>query len=217
MATSKTTGGIQALSAHTLAGKSTFLAASLFVFLSTYGFLATADLLPNPVTVAVPTPSGTIAGANANVVGEYPTKMVIPALNLDVTVANPQTTNATELDKELLVGAVRYPTSGLLGTSGANVVIFGHSSYLPVVRNQAFKTFDGIQTLKAGDKIMVTGKGRVFVYVVETVASANAEKDGIPLSVSGNKLTLVTCDSFATKSDRFVVISSLVESYPVAN
>jgi len=203
-----------------MARKWTFLAVSLCAFVLTFGVLALGDALPNPIVTPVQqaqTPTGPVAPAAAVVTGELPTKIAIPSINLAVTVENPQTADTKVLDERLLYGAVRYPSSGLLGTPGANVVIFGHSSYLPVVHNQAYKAFDGIQTLKTGDQILVTGSGRVFVYSVETVASANAQKDGIPLTVTGNKLTLVTCDSFASKSDRFVVIANLVESYPVAN
>ena len=216
MATTKANSGLRALGAHTVAGKISFLMVSAFVFIGTYGFLDTFDLLPNVVQATIPLPTGLVTGSQTIVQGEYPSQITIPRLNLTAVVANPTSTNAEVLDRDLLLGAVRYPSSGLLGASGANVVMFGHSSYLPVVRNQAFKTFDGIQTLKAGDQIVITGSTRVFVYRVETVASANAQKDGIPLSVTGNKLTLVTCDSFATKSDRFVVSADLVESYPLA-
>ncbi|MEK7602456.1 MAG: sortase [Patescibacteria group bacterium] len=198
--------------------KWSFLGLTLFVFLSSFIVLGFFDLVPNSTTLTdTASATGPIASATAKVPGEFPTKIQIPSINLVASVANPTTADPAVLDQNLLVGAVRYPTSGLLGTPGANVVMFGHSSYLPVVHNQAFKTFDGIQNLKTGDQILVTGKDRVYIYAVETVASASAKKDGIPLSVSGNKLTLVTCDSFASKSDRFVVIAKLVGSYPVTN
>lgn len=195
---------------------STFFTVAFVVFGATVLVLSGLDLLPDnsKAGTTAPTLTQTAPQPGAAVL---PEKISIPKLKLEATVANPTTTNSEVLDKDLLYGAVRYPTSGSLGADGQNVVIFGHSSYLPVVRNQAFKTFDGIQTLAHGDQILVTGAGKTYVYEVETVASANAQTDGIPLSVSGNKLTLVTCDSFATKSDRFVVIAHLVESYPSAS
>ncbi|MDB5189399.1 MAG: Peptidase sortase-like protein [Parcubacteria group bacterium] len=203
--------------------KLTFFALALVVFGASVMVLSGFDVLPDaelhaanlaartaPVTT---TPKTTTQSTS----GTYPDKINIPAINLTATVANPTTTNAEILDKDLLYGAVRYPTSGTLGQANANVVLFGHSSYLPIVHNQAYKTFDGIQNLKHGDQILVSGAGTTYVYEVETIAQANAQTDGIPLTVTGSKLTLVTCDSFATKSDRFVVIAHLVESYPSAS
>jgi LPXTG-site transpeptidase (sortase) family protein len=86
-----------------------------------------------------------------------------------------------------------------------------------VVNNPAYKAFNEIQKLTKDDRIVVTGETRTFVYQVESVNSADAGTDGIPLSVSGQMLTLATCDSFGTKSDRFVVTARFVESYPNAS
>ncbi len=191
---------------------------AVLVFVATYGVLATFDLLPNNATTAVKAEEATGPAqlAGTRVASEFPSKITIPSINLEVGVSNPTTAEPAVLDNELLKGAVRYPTSGLLGSEGSNVVIFAHSSYLPIVHNQAYKAFDGIQKLSQGDKIYVSGKDRTYVYVVDTVNQADATKAGIPLSVTGNKLTLITCDSFSSKSGRFVVQASFVESYPVA-
>ena len=189
---------------------------AVLVFVATYGVLATFDLLPNSATTEVNAEeaTGPAQMAGAQVASEFPTKVTIPKIHLEVGVSNPTTAEPSVLDAELLKGAVRYPTSGLLGSEGSNVVIFAHSSYLPIVHNQAYKAFDGIQTLSQGDKIYVSGKDRTYVYVVESVNQADASKAGIPLSVTGNKLTLITCDSFSSKSGRFVVQATFVESYP---
>jgi LPXTG-site transpeptidase (sortase) family protein len=109
---------------------------------------------------------------------------------------------------------VRYPTSAKLAEEG-NVILFGHSSYLPVVRNQAFKTFDDIQKLVAGDQVLVYSHARVYTYNVVSVTKENAESAALPLTVVGKRLTLSTCDSFGTKSDRFVVVADFVESNPI--
>ncbi len=188
-----------------------FVALTFVIFGATVLALAGLDLLPNG---SQSTPR--VAESRSSVTMVLPERIEIPKLSLQANVSNPTTTDVAILDKELLYGAVRYPTSGSLGAPGKNVVVFGHSSYLPVVRNPAYKTFDGIQNLLAGDKILIMGAGTTYVYEVETVASANANRDGIPLTVEGSKLTLVTCDSFATKSDRFVVTAHLVNSYPAS-
>ncbi|MGE5540723.1 MAG: sortase [Bacillota bacterium] len=196
----------------------TFLVVAFVVFGATVFVLSSFDLLPDSSLrgTTAPTASDT-KNADALTGAVLPEKIEIPKIKLSATVANPTTTDADVLDKDLLYGAVRYPTSGGLGANGQNVVLFGHSSYLPVVHNQAYKLFDGIQNLTKGDQILVTGNGTVYVYQVDTVASADAETDGIPLTVSGNQLTLVTCDSFKTKSDRFVVVAHLVNRYPAAS
>jgi LPXTG-site transpeptidase (sortase) family protein len=197
--------------------KWSFLGVFLFMLFTTTGVLGALDLLPEPGTVAVDSGNSLSASASLALRNiEKPTRIEIPEIGLDVAVLNPTSTDVATLDKALLNGAVRYPTSSNLGEPG-NVIIFGHSSYLPIVRNDAFKAFNGIQKLKEGDRILVTGSDRTFVYEVESVKEADAEEDAIPLTVSGSKLTLATCDSFGTKSDRFVVVADLVESYPSRN
>lgn len=151
------------------------------------------------------------ASVLARLRGEEPTSIEIPSVGIKAEVHNPNSTDIAVLDEALLSGTVRYPTSAKLGTSG-NVVIFGHSSYLPIVRNQAFKAFNGIQNLKKGDEIIVYSGTKAYVYAVEEVGEADASADAIPLAVRGQKLTLSTCDSFGAKSDRFIVIADLVET-----
>ena len=147
---------------------------------------------------------------------ELPVSIDIPAIGLSVDVANPTSTNIEVLDKELLNGAVRYPTSASLGGDG-NVIIFGHSSYLPIVHNSAYKTFNNIQKLTAGNLITVRSIDRSYIYMVASVEKENADSSaGIPLKVESPRLTLATCDSFGTKSDRFIVTAVLVESQPLS-
>ncbi len=197
--------------------KWTFLGVSVFVFFLSVLALAALDLLPDP-PAATPAAPQVVVDAVANmpvpaVVVEEPVKIEIPAISLASTIANPATTDIETLDKLLLKGAVRYPTSAELGETG-NIVLFGHSSYLPIVGNQAYKTFDGIQKLVAGDDILLYSADAVHTYRVRSVSKESAEGDaGIPLSVTGKVLTLVTCNSFATKSDRFVVTADFVESH----
>lgn len=188
------------------------IAIAILVFSATYGVLSRFGFVPDSTKAIAEEPSDAVLAGNT-MPAEYPSRIVIPTLELDVRVANPTTAHSDVLDTELLKGAVRYPTSGLLGTDGTNVVIFAHSSYLPIVHNLAYKAFDGIQNMQAGEKVYVTGEDHVYVYAVDGVHKANTAEASIPLSVEGNKLTLITCDSFATKSDRYVVTATLVESY----
>jgi LPXTG-site transpeptidase (sortase) family protein len=190
-----------------------FVGLFVFVLFITVSAAATFDVLPNPVTTKADSAQApALTPVTSVAIPELPTKIEIPAISLSQTVSNPDTTDVEALDHALLTGPVRYPTSSKLGVSG-NVIIFGHSSYLPIVNNQAFKAFDGIQKLKQGDRITVTGGTHVFVYSVDTVEKKSAAtNDAIPLSVTGSKLTLATCNSFGTKSDRFVVTATLIET-----
>ena len=215
-ATIHAAAGLVNASRRAYARKWSFLALFVLILLGSTGVAGALDILPDPqpeetATLTTQAASPLVALAAP----ESPTKIVIPAINLSATVSNPSSTDIEVLDNALLKGAVRYPSSSNLGEEG-NVIIFGHSSYLPIVNNKAFKTFDGIQKLKAGDRIEVTGSGHTYVYAVDTVAKGTTA-DAIPLNVQGSKLTLATCDSFGEKTDRFIVTATLVETDPIAS
>ncbi len=193
-----------------------FSLAFLTVFLLSFLFLAWVDALPEPkqssvVTAPIlkPTPKPVVqqpASAPA-----APTRIVAKSVGVDATIANPTSTNIDELDRVLLAGAARYPTSALLGQEGT-VLLFGHSSSLPVVRNMAYKTFNGIQNLQKGEVISVFAGDKEYRYAVTGVRVADANEDVIELVQTGKHLTLVTCNnSFATKTKRYVVTAQLVE------
>lgn len=207
------------------ARKWVFLCLFAAAFLASVVVLGRLDLLPatSPVSTvstnaaaASPLERASARAPSPIVDIEMPTKITIPAINLAATVLNPTTTDVAMLDHTLLGGAVRYPTSARLGETG-NTVLFGHSSYLPIVRNQAYKTFNGIQKLSAGDAVIVYSSDRAYTYRVRSVAKESAASGaGIPLSVTGRVLTLATCDSFGAKSDRFVVVADFVESHAIS-
>lgn len=207
--------------------KWSFLTLTLLIFLFLLAVLALSGLLPDApkkqsvvqsgadVTLATAPVSRTTLTTSRPLVSvtELPIKIEIPAIRLSVSVSNPNTTNIKLLDKALFSGAVRYPLSAQLGERG-NVIIFGHSSYLPFI-SHVYKTFDGIQKLKRGDRIIVSAHKLMYVYYVDSVSKKNARVDAISLAVKGRELTLATCDSFAAKSSRFIVTAHFVDSYPV--
>ncbi|HRH24551.1 MAG TPA: sortase [Candidatus Paceibacterota bacterium] len=198
-----------------LAKKWSFLGVFVVVYFFSFNFLAGVGIAPgafafrpDPVEVpVVPTENDALILPEGQ--GELPVRIEIPKVGIQATVSNPNTTDVATLDRELLAGAVRYPGSGTLGENG-NVLMFGHSSHLPVVHNQAFKAFNDIQNLEVGDPIFVFGKEKIYVYAVEKVEAENTTTGAIPLDITGAKLTLATCDNFGTKSDRFVVTAVLV-------
>ncbi len=206
-------------SARAWSRKWSFLAAFLVVFFASFSTLAALDLVPEAPVKVVEEASVAPRALTASVALAAPenvTRVAIEKIDLNVTVENPSSTNVAVLDDALLRGAVRYPTSAQLGEDG-NVILFGHSSYLPIVNNEAFKAFNEIQHLSKGDRITVYGETTAFVYAVTSVAEADAEEAAIPLTATGRTLTLATCDSFGKKTDRFIVTADLVETYSLAS
>ena len=177
-----------------------------------------AAVVPLTDTNSESADAGVAAPVNGtlNMNGELPTKIVIPSIGVNTLVTNPDTLDVNSLDNYLSYSAARYPTSATLDQQG-NVIIFGHSSYLPVVLNQHYKTFDGIQNLKAGDLIDVYSNTNEYVYAVTSEQKESELTDSIPLTTTGHTLTLSTCDSFTTKTDRFIVTATLVSSSALGN
>ncbi len=211
-------GVIIEISEHPVAFAAAFLA---FFFIS-LAFFSILGLTPDPVRNDVSNGTGplpistTTAEAPQN--PEDAVRIVAKDISLDVQVVNPSSTDIDVLDKALEQGAVHYPTSASLGVNGT-VLLFGHSSYLPVVYHQYYKTFDGIQNLKAGQLVSVYSGTTEYRYQVNSVRVADStdENDNqIPLPSDAKYLTLVTCDSFSAKSNRFVVTSTFVGAYPLA-
>ena len=199
--------------------KWSFLGVSVAIFAGSLFTLSALGLLPSTRAAAPEVVLGAAPVASSTPVmrAEDPVKIVIPTIGLSATVANPVTTDIKILDQNLLTGAVRYPTSARLGETG-NVVIFGHSSYLPVVGNQAYKAFNGIQKLVAGDTVTVYSSDTAYIYQVTSVSKQSAASDaGINLAVTSRVLTLATCDSFGAKTDRFIVTADFVESHPISS
>lgn len=205
-----------------LRNKWKFVGITVLVFVFFLWVLARLDLLPE-ASDAQTLSTVTVASANQFPAveeevraTESPRRIHIANVGVDVPVQNPSSTSISTLDAELLKGAVRYPTSGMLGEEG-NVVVFAHSSYLPVVQNKYFKAFNGIQNLKRGDVIDVYGDTMVYHYAVDRVYEADASDTRIPLTRGSKKLTLSTCDSFGNLNDRFVVEAYFVGSTEISS
>ncbi len=195
----------------------TFAVAFLAFFFIAYAFLAAVGATPDPLpaTTADTATSDTTAVATTPDNPEAPVRVVAKDIGLDIKVVNPTSSDITVLDDALTQGAVHYPTSAQLGVNGT-MLLFGHSSYLPVVYHQYYKTFDGIQNLKTGQIISVYSGTTEYRYAVTgvRVADSTDENDNqIPLLSDNKYLTLVTCDSFAAKSNRFIVTATYVGAY----
>ena len=197
----------------------TFALTFVALFALAFVFLAGVDALPEPL--GSQSPSQKVQGlgspqpdhfAQDSASAELPVRIVAKSIGLDKTIANPSSTDVEVLDAALQGGTVRYPTSARLGEEGTGL-IFGHSSYLPIVRNQNYKAFNGIQKLKAGETVSVYSGAAEYRYTVTGVRLANATEDVIELPATGKFLTLVTCDSFGKKTDRFVVTAKFEGAY----
>lgn len=194
-----------------------FAAAFFVLFTLTVVFLSGLGATPNPVRSDTSNGTGPQSSGESVAVSnpETPTRIIATSINLDTAVENPTSLSVEVLDEALKLGSVRYPTSALLGVDGT-VLIFGHSSYLPIVYHQYYKTFDGIQNLKTGAVVSVYSATTEYRYSVTGVKVANTTDDVVELSAVGKHLTLVTCDSFADKSNRFVVTADFVGAYALS-
>jgi len=143
-------------------------------------------------------------------VDALPVKIIFDALDERVVpVLNPASRSVEALDTALLSGVVRHPDSADFERVGT-ILLFGHSSYLPSVINKNFQAFNGIQKMTWGDIIRLQSSDTEYVYRVDRVYEVSANDAEIEIAAGEAKLTLVTCDSFGAKTDRFVVEATLV-------
>ncbi len=201
-----------------------FLLVAMGILTLTYGFLFAIDFLPEK-------PEATVEGAtiaddqepleeevveDAVVdVDPYPVRIIFDTIGeRSLTVLNPESHSIEVLDEALLSGAVRHPDSADFENEGT-IFLFGHSSYLPHVINKNFQAFNGIQKLEWGDTIRLQSSNMEYVYRVDSVREASALDAEVEIGMGEAKLTLVTCDSFGSQSDRFIVEATLVKSYAI--
>lgn len=196
--------------------------AILFV---TYGFLYAVDFYPeltvstttpnvstNPTVTATQTPKPEVVKPTVvQNVEALPIKLIIDKLDREVKILNPKDTSVTALDTALLSGIVRHPDSADFKNTGT-MFLLGHSSYLPTVRNKNFQAFNGIQKLGWGDTVRIQSSDTEYVYRVQKVYEVKASAASADIAWGKSTLVMVTCDSFGSKDDRFVVEAYLVSS-----
>ncbi len=132
-----------------------------------------------------------------------PDRIIIDKVGVNTIITNPNTRDVSVLDQNLSQGAVHYPGSGTI--ERGNMFIFGHSSGLANIRNQAYKAFNGIEKLNSGDQIKIIAEGKTYLYKVINVKLLNENEAMITFDNSARKLTLTTCNTFGSKQDRWVV------------
>lgn len=184
-------------------------------------FLYGIDFVPEPqrtvASVSAPAPAASFTDESAVPevpMSRIPTRVRIASIGVDTRVTTPASADVAVLDRALLLGAVHYPGSGDLGRNG-NVLIFGHSSYLPVVKNKAFQAFNELGKLTPGAEIEVVSDTHTFRYRVTNVRMAKAEQTLIPFDSQKPLLTLASCNTFGAKEDRYVVTAEQIEAVPL--
>lgn len=200
-----------------------FLAASIVMFFMTLSSADSIGFVPcsidgtctaaDSVALSSLPQLGVTADSSATTTaGVLPARIQIPSINMDLAIQNPDTRNVDALDTLLSDGPARYVDSAELGETG-NMVVFAHSSHLPIVHNKMFQAFNQIPNLKAGDAITIVGQdGKSYLYSVDSVVKADTN-DGTTIDLSGLKgtqLTLVTCDTLTGKSARFILTADFV-------
>jgi hypothetical protein len=186
----------------------------IFVFLS--GVLYWYDLVPelrttpaveNSALVASPALAHLEDMARAHLTEEkdttLPVRVVAKRVGLDSPITNPKNTDIASLDRALLSGAVVYPGSTRAGEQG-NLLLFGHSSRLPVVKNPAFQAFNTVESLVVGDEVVVYTQRFAYIYRVRATGLTKADETVIQLHTDEPLLTLATCHTVGAKEDRFV-------------
>ncbi|OHA26569.1 MAG: hypothetical protein A3C06_03275 [Candidatus Taylorbacteria bacterium RIFCSPHIGHO2_02_FULL_46_13] len=142
-----------------------------------------------------------------------PDRIVIEKIGVDTPVVNPESRDIVVLDKALLSGVVRYPTSGGL-EDNSTMFLFGHSTSFRTVHNEAYKAFNRLGELQIGDTIRVSSGSTDYVYKVFSVSEVDKDKALVELQTGEKLLTLSTCDTFGARSDRFVVQARFIQALP---
>jgi len=203
--------------------KGAFFVVFFILFSLFYGFLVWIDFVPEKPEAEIVAVAQAVVVATTTQVAQVeipvlapvvvfvnPVRIRIEALGTDVVVVNPQSDTIADLDAALLKGVVRHPDSADFKDTGT-MVLFGHSSYLPTVFNKNFKAFNGIQKLVVGNVIHIDSDDAVYEYEVTKVYKVMASEASVPLEKGEAKLILVTCNSFGSKDDRYVVEAKLVK------
>lgn len=200
-----------------------FLAATIVVFFLVLSSAESVGFVPSyidgssePVALSnLPELGEESSAVNSSEVAEVdavlPARISIGAIDLDLSVQNPDTKDIATLDALLTSGPARYVSSAKLGETGT-MIIFAHSSHLPIVHNKMYQAFNNIPELQSGDTITLTGENGVqYLYRVKSVEKADAEDTTIDMSPSlGTRLVLVTCDTLTSKSSRFVLEAAFI-------
>lgn len=196
-----------------------FLATTVLVFVLSLSAAESVGFVPcqiddtcSQVSIADLPQLGVEGSAPTNAQRVTPVGIQIPSVGIDLPVQNPTTTDVDALDALLNKGPAHYAQSADLGVNG-NVLIFAHSSHLPIVTNKMFQAFNQIPNVNPGASITIVGAdGKNYLYSVDSVKKADTS-DGTTINLDasqGKILTLVTCDTLTGTSARFILTAHFV-------
>lgn len=201
-----------------------FIAAVVFVFFLSLSAADSIGFVPSYIDGTTPEQRSEVPLSNLPMLGDaesapdavaMPERILIPSIGLDLAVQNPDTRSLEALDVLLKSGPARYVDSAQLVEKG-NMIIFAHSSHLPIVHNKMYQAFNRIPELATGDMITLQSGGKNYVYSVTSITQADASNTNIDMSPElGKRLTLVTCDTLTGKSARYVLEAAFVGSYAI--
>ncbi len=223
------TNSLDALYRTILERKVAFFVVFFFTVLLTYAVLYSIDFVPGPMPEDASSTSREIdeqellassaLQTNSSATEEeplsldpLPMKIIFDALDgREVAVLNPTEATIDAMNEALLSGAVRHPDSADFKKTG-NMLLLGHSSYLPNVFNKNFQAFNGIQNLAWGDIIRLQSEDTEYIYRVQKVREEKASEVVVPYDWGPSKLTLVTCNVYGAREDRFIVEAVLIDT-----
>lgn len=185
---------------------------TLTVFFLLFGVLNLVGFVPEPKENTEKIVSGVQVVSASEISNISPQRVIIDALDVDSTIVAPASRDIKVMDDALRDGVVHYPGSGLLSNDGT-MFLFGHSSSLPVIYNEMYKVFNDLSKLESGNTIRIQGGGVENVYRVTSVSLVDSEDALVDLSGKDKSLIISTCNSFGSKSERFVVKADFVGSY----
>ncbi|OHA17860.1 MAG: hypothetical protein A2836_03925 [Candidatus Taylorbacteria bacterium RIFCSPHIGHO2_01_FULL_45_63] len=145
-----------------------------------------------------------------------PKMISIEKIGVLTSIENPDSRDISVLDQALQKGVVHYPGSGSL-EDDSNMFLFGHSTTIKTVRNQAYKALNRLGELALGDEIKVRSDDREYVYTVFSVSLVDQNEALVEFSKGKRMLTLSTCNTFGAREERFVVEAKYARDYEISN
>ena len=159
--------------------------------------LAVLVIVAGSFAPSVPAHASAPAGSTAVRAGAVPAAakvvgtLAIPRLGIKVKIRVGTSNEVFD------AGVGQYPGSARPGTEG-NLVIGGH-------RTSGRKPFARIETMRAGDPIIVTSAGRTYTYLVTRTFVVKANALWITDPTPDPEITLFACHPRGSVSHRYVV------------
>jgi LPXTG-site transpeptidase (sortase) family protein len=180
----------------------------LIYFFSVQFNIIPSELLSIEEHTSVVEENNVVSPTDQTATATIPVRVIARSAQIDAPVVFPDSTDLYDLNTALTRGSVYYPGSGTV--AGGNIFLFGHSTSFDVVRNNAYKIFNGISTLSTGDIIEVHTADAIYLYSVDNVRKTLADEAYVQFNTERDMVTLSTCNVFGSKDERFVAEALLL-------